>query len=232
MSDRTAFIRTIHAAPRDDAPRLVFADYLDENGESERAALIRRMVRVPSYLFRWSRKAKHGRHTHAESFRAIHGLKGAIERLYCDEWGRLPSVEEVAVRRGLIEAITIPPTAFLTAAGSLFAAHPIVRVTLRTLRPASPSHAWPQWDAFLVSERLGRNLWPVQLFPELSESSFVYYPTRDAGLVDLSRRAVGYGRRMAGMSLDPPAPMRPTPGRRVTTAVPPTLPRHRDGIGT
>ena len=41
MSDRESFLRAIIEAPDDDAPRLVFADWLDERGEGERAEFIR-----------------------------------------------------------------------------------------------------------------------------------------------------------------------------------------------
>ena len=40
------FLRAICAAPDDDAPRLVFADYLDETGESERAEFIRNHIHL------------------------------------------------------------------------------------------------------------------------------------------------------------------------------------------
>ena len=35
MLDREPFLQAIYAAPDDDLPRLVFADYLDEQGDSE-----------------------------------------------------------------------------------------------------------------------------------------------------------------------------------------------------
>jgi uncharacterized protein (TIGR02996 family) len=38
---RRAFLEAICAAPEDDTPRLVFADWLDDNGEPERAEFIR-----------------------------------------------------------------------------------------------------------------------------------------------------------------------------------------------
>lgn len=41
MSDREALLAAIRLHPDEDTPRLVFADWLDEHGESERAALIR-----------------------------------------------------------------------------------------------------------------------------------------------------------------------------------------------
>jgi len=44
VTDRDAFLTAIHGAPEDDAPRLVFADWLDEQGEPERAEFIRLQV--------------------------------------------------------------------------------------------------------------------------------------------------------------------------------------------
>jgi uncharacterized protein (TIGR02996 family) len=41
MPDDDAFLRAIGAAPADDAPRLVYADWLDEHGQPERAEFIR-----------------------------------------------------------------------------------------------------------------------------------------------------------------------------------------------
>lgn len=44
MTDREKFIRAICERPEDDLPRLVFADWLEENGESERAKVIRDQI--------------------------------------------------------------------------------------------------------------------------------------------------------------------------------------------
>src|SRR5687767_2099915 len=41
MSDAHALLAAIRAAPDDDAPRLVYADWLDENGQPARAEFIR-----------------------------------------------------------------------------------------------------------------------------------------------------------------------------------------------
>lgn len=41
LDEREAFLRAIADAPEDDAPRLVFADWLEERGDSERAEFIR-----------------------------------------------------------------------------------------------------------------------------------------------------------------------------------------------
>ena len=45
MSDREAFVAAIAANPADDLPRLVFADWLDEHGDPERAEFIRTQIR-------------------------------------------------------------------------------------------------------------------------------------------------------------------------------------------
>jgi uncharacterized protein (TIGR02996 family) len=44
MSERDALVRAVLAAPEDDAPRLVFADWCDENGDSERGEFIRLQI--------------------------------------------------------------------------------------------------------------------------------------------------------------------------------------------
>jgi uncharacterized protein (TIGR02996 family) len=41
LAEHEGFLRAIFDAPDDDLPRLVYADFLEENGEPERAALIR-----------------------------------------------------------------------------------------------------------------------------------------------------------------------------------------------
>lgn len=46
MTDGDALLRAICENPRDDLPRLVFADWLDENGQPERAAFIRTEIDV------------------------------------------------------------------------------------------------------------------------------------------------------------------------------------------
>ena len=46
MTTRDAFLAAVAEAPEDDAPRLVFADWLEENGQPERAELIRLQCRL------------------------------------------------------------------------------------------------------------------------------------------------------------------------------------------
>jgi uncharacterized protein (TIGR02996 family) len=57
MSIPAALLRAILAAPADDTPRLVYADYLEEHGDPARAAFIRTQIalaRVPEYDPVWA----------------------------------------------------------------------------------------------------------------------------------------------------------------------------------
>jgi uncharacterized protein (TIGR02996 family) len=44
MSDRDALLEAVFSSPADDAPRLVYADWLDEHGEPAQAAFIRAQI--------------------------------------------------------------------------------------------------------------------------------------------------------------------------------------------
>jgi uncharacterized protein (TIGR02996 family) len=204
MTDADAFIRAIHSAPDDAAPRLVFADWLDEHGETGRADLIRRMCRVPTYLFKWSRRAQRGRHVHAETVGAIRGLLGRVEAVYRDEWPHLPGVEQIQVRRGFIESIHIWPLPFLADAGDIFARHPVRDVRLVGLHTWMSATRPGQYEGVLQPGRTDDRHWPLELFPEHAAGTSVFYTDYDLLILDLSRRAAGYGRRMAGITREPP----------------------------
>src|SRR6478736_3270237 len=46
MTDDEALLRAVLAAPDDDAPRLIYADWLDEHGDPARAAFIRTQIEI------------------------------------------------------------------------------------------------------------------------------------------------------------------------------------------
>src|SRR4051812_38903581 len=46
MSDETALLKAIIAHADEDTPRLAYADWLDENGDPDRAAFIRVQIRL------------------------------------------------------------------------------------------------------------------------------------------------------------------------------------------
>jgi uncharacterized protein (TIGR02996 family) len=64
MIEREALLRAICENPDDDTPRLVFADWLDESGEPERAEFIRVQIRTESaarHSREWVRLTDHAR---------------------------------------------------------------------------------------------------------------------------------------------------------------------------
>jgi uncharacterized protein (TIGR02996 family) len=71
MPDERAFLAAITAAPADDAVRLVFADWLDENGQSPRAEFIRAQVEAETLHPHAARRAE---------------LEARAERLLADHW--------------------------------------------------------------------------------------------------------------------------------------------------
>jgi uncharacterized protein (TIGR02996 family) len=64
MTDRDALIAAIAAAPADDLPRLVFADWLEENGDPAQAAFIRKHIE-------FVRAGRHARRSLATELKAI-----------------------------------------------------------------------------------------------------------------------------------------------------------------
>lgn len=98
MTERDAFLRAIAASPDDDAPRLIFSDWLDENGDPERAEFIRVQCELAS-----SKLPAKRRHVLRVRERE---LLDARRQEWCQEFG-LP-IEDVSFERGLIARVRLP----------------------------------------------------------------------------------------------------------------------------
>ena len=91
-----AFMNMIHADPDDDTPRLIFADWLDENSKPERAEFIRVQIQIAQ-----SRKRRADLLRHQTELLDIYGGEWRAEEL-----GRNVSLNERSVlmfRRGFLE---------------------------------------------------------------------------------------------------------------------------------
>jgi uncharacterized protein (TIGR02996 family) len=86
MSDNTAFLRAIIEHPDDDGPRLVYADWLDEQGQAARAELIR--VQCELARLGASEQRPHTREMDA----ALDRLAG-LRRRELELWHKLPTCE-------------------------------------------------------------------------------------------------------------------------------------------
>jgi uncharacterized protein (TIGR02996 family) len=205
--DQIALLRTVYLSPVDDAPRLILADWLEEHGDGRRAELIRRMVAAPSYTFFWSRRSRQGTHRHAEPIAAIRGLKGGLSSLCHDELASFPGVSSVVMRRGLVESMRVTTAEFMRGAGTFFSRHPIAEVDLFDLPMAWATGNTLGIEVVLTGSVFDPpfgNYWPLALFPERAERHRVRYLSVEAARLHVSRRALGYGRRMAGILIEPP----------------------------
>src|SRR5579871_5981795 len=115
------FLSAILAAPDDDLPRLIYADWLDERGDADRAEFIRTQIelaRLPAALRRRSPLAARERE-----------LLAGHE---ADWLGPLSEIVTTAVfRRGFVDELIVMAEAFLRHADLLFASYPICKVKFR-----------------------------------------------------------------------------------------------------
>src|SRR5262245_39892226 len=96
------FLQTILESPEDDAPRLVYADWLDDHGEADRAELIRAQCRVNALAGEagWLRDEAY----RDEWLRHPGSRGGWLERLSFAV-GPPPCPEELALRRRAADLI-------------------------------------------------------------------------------------------------------------------------------
>jgi uncharacterized protein (TIGR02996 family) len=136
-----ALLDDIIARPDDDGLRLIYADWLEDAGQHERAELIRVQIEQ-SRLIRRQPGARVG------------GLCKDTFRRYCTLDGRAEALIDVIVplielppgmpdgvqltwRRGLISRVRLPLAAWRECGPALVRAHPITRVDLSDREPGS-----------------------------------------------------------------------------------------------
>jgi uncharacterized protein (TIGR02996 family) len=119
MADDEAFIRAIRAHPDDDLPRLVYADFLDERGDSARAEFVRVQIELARLRpgDRGPRKALEARER--ALLAAHHERWEASVRADAEEW---------RFDRGFIGQITTSAARFIAHSEALLREHPITGV--------------------------------------------------------------------------------------------------------
>jgi uncharacterized protein (TIGR02996 family) len=121
MTDRDALLAAILADPDDDTARLVYADWLQENGQTERAGFIRAQieaVRAEPFGPQARRADEHANKlldSHRTSW--IRHLHGGFA-----EWPRF--------ERGFVAHLSVEPNGFVPRADALFAAEPVQSLKL------------------------------------------------------------------------------------------------------
>jgi uncharacterized protein (TIGR02996 family) len=116
VTDEDAFLEAIRAEPDDDAPRLVFADWLEEQGDP-RAEFIRVQCELARPGLERRRRAE------------LASRERALRQRYEQEW--LGPLRQLGIpawfHRGLVEEVFLSAPRFLEEAEALFRAAPLVR---------------------------------------------------------------------------------------------------------
>jgi uncharacterized protein (TIGR02996 family) len=134
MSDREAFVRAILESPDDDAPRLVYADWLDENGDPARAEFIRLQCELGGIVL--------GTQAAFDRFRAIQSRSRTLFEAHHEQWlrelGPLPPDRHMQIwfRRGMAAKVVCPVEYFLAHGHCLFDVAPVEEVEFMPLRSA------------------------------------------------------------------------------------------------
>ena len=113
MTDRIAFLSAIARRPEDDLPRLMFADWLDEHGDPDRAEFIR---------LQCGASPTDADHRRMDELAAMHRTAWISPLAGC--------AFQVEFRRGFVEHAILPATAFLKHGAELRRLTPLRGVTL------------------------------------------------------------------------------------------------------
>jgi uncharacterized protein (TIGR02996 family) len=125
VTDEEALLRAVIADPDDDAPRLIYADWLDEHGQGERAEFIRVQCEAAR---QWSLRK-------AISLELLERAE-ELQKLYGPVWAA--SVNKITTRwrfeRGFVSWVHCPASTLLMQANNLFRAAPIRYLHIRDAR--------------------------------------------------------------------------------------------------
>jgi uncharacterized protein (TIGR02996 family) len=182
-------LRAICEDPWDDTPRLIFADFLDDLGQAERAEFIRRDVAYDQAYKEQDTAYKERdtmtREQRRERWEEHQRVYDAV-RQYEPDW-TWPmrelfggDVEDVSYDRGLVGQVCVPAGLFVRHAAALFRVQPVTMVTLtaddgKWIGADVDPHEDPyQWDEHGTTRlyRDGRGVpaqrVPAELFPFLA----------------------------------------------------------------
>jgi uncharacterized protein (TIGR02996 family) len=183
MTQHAGFLQDIIEHPEDDAPRLIYADWLEEHGDPDRGEFIRVQCRLargcpvcdgtgrnvmspcPCGLLR--RRERELLRAPAALGTRLHGWALATN---ADAWaGEVLGYEHVAVwehffRRGFVAEVTLPCAEWLRQGRVLVRAAPLERVSLTDVRPYT-STAFPGESAWFLLPEDGPDMDPPSDLP-------------------------------------------------------------------
>jgi uncharacterized protein (TIGR02996 family) len=118
MTPEEAFLEDILEHPDDEAPRLIYADWLDDHGQPERAEYIRaecELERIEAYSPRWRQLSERQLTLiKANKKKWTHSLRGLISSCF--------------FRRGFVETVTLSAQQFAQNAATIFQRAPVRQI--------------------------------------------------------------------------------------------------------
>jgi uncharacterized protein (TIGR02996 family) len=214
MTRHAGFLADILEHPADDAPRLIYADWLEERGDPDRGEFIRLQVELarppwrvgrvyddPAWLRLHARERELLNAHHREWLpppvpRATLGA----ERL---AWEVSPVARAVALfHRGFVAEVTLPCQAWLEHGPALARAAPLERVTLSDRQPSRWYRlGWGEWywvrqagPTPHVPDRLPPELCALLSTGRVDEDGVMTYLSRERAQDALSRACLGWAR--------------------------------------
>lgn len=210
-------LRNVLADPASDDSRLIYADWLEEQGEADRAEFIRVQIRLLGMRLQGTPSVYHPDDPDAaeqytrlvERERELWAQNRQAWEVRCPGFDLGPASRAWWVR-GFLTEIHLPLAAFLEHARDLFSRHPITAVVLASREPRgveflpTPDYSWTlirgdmdDDPAFLPLE-----LWDRLAGFDTRHSARVFarrYPSPEAAHAALSAAAVSLGRELAGL---------------------------------
>lgn len=227
MSDGEALLRAILERPEEDTPRLMFADWLQENGDYDRSAFVRVQCLIAQLegaggMACQKCGAVTGWHKYTKRCRGracrLRQREYYTSRRYCVwDWCRgIPAGSQLVYRRGFVVGVSCSLDEFMGHAAAIFSVHPIERVTLTDRAPTTgvfhrieepnwhlQGKRYWLWD-MLRDGWVARHGLPWEIVRNLprgvgATGSYQYLSQEDA-LTAATQACVAYGRSLAGLS--------------------------------
>ena len=145
MTDADAFLAAIVAAPGEDLPRLVYADWLDEHGDPDRAEFIRLQIAVARGELAGARALAAG--ARALELQAANKARWEIPDLHGGQ----------TFRRGFVEGLRISTEEFVTHADRIGRAAPVTGLQLVNVGPHLDALVRVPWLSRLEELDLANN---------------------------------------------------------------------------
>lgn len=229
MSDHDALLRAILEFPAEDTPRLMYADWCDENNDPDRAAFIRAQIELarlpvcdveggihcdtcslPTGRYRYTKRCRgevcklRVKEYYSSRQHIVWDWTNGIPRGTYERWGR-----------GFVFDVQLSADEFAPHAGKILSAHPVTRVRLRDRVPIDGS-AWSRGHAVvrprggfarprrLTTEQIEQAAIPSVIFDHLpGVDQYMNWRDFEDPLGALCIACVSYGRYRAGL---PPLP--------------------------